>query len=158
VEKRIAWLFMQVRMKGSVMTQTPRYKQALPRRFLSVLGYLLVVTIVIGSFLPGRTKKLLGTEPYSPVNGHTNVQHRLFHFGSFGATALVFLLLANDRRGEVRAAALVFLLGCIIEPVQWLTGLSAVFEWWDVRDDLYAVAGAFLLIQLMNTLAHVRSG
>ena len=44
----------------------------------------------------------------------------------------------------------IFGLGCAIEVAQYLLGFSKVLEWWDGRDDFYAVAAVFVLIQAAN--------
>jgi hypothetical protein len=77
----------------------------------------------------------------------------VYHFVSFGLTALVLLLLARGVRDEMKKAAWVFALGCLIESTQCLISSKHVMEWWDVRDDLYAVGGMFIVIQFANHFA-----
>ena len=100
-----------------------------------------VCGLVIGSFLPGSWKRELGTQPYTPFHA-VSFQHRVVHVATFGLTALLFLALAEGRRGQVKAVAGAVLLGLAIEAGQHAVGLSAVLEWWDLRDDFWAVAGA----------------
>jgi hypothetical protein len=47
-----------------------------------------------------------------------------------------------SRVSWVKAAAGAVSLGLAIEAGQYAVGLSAVLEWWDMRDDFLAVAGA----------------
>jgi hypothetical protein len=129
----------------------PRYKRVIPRHFLMVAGLVLVIGTLIGSFLPGSAKGRIGTHPYEPRNGQVHREHRWYHFATFGSIALIYLLLAKGIRQEVRAALSVFALGCSIEGTQRWTGFSEVMEWWDVRDDLYAVLSAFILVQVANS-------
>ncbi len=119
----------------------------LPERFRKVAKSVVpfwVLAVLIGSFLPGHSKQLLGTEP----NGghyHVALQHRLSHFVVFGSTALLFLLTAERQRDEAWLAAAAFFLGCFIELLQFAKGLTSVLEWWDVRDDFFSVAAVYLL-------------
>ena len=113
---------------------------------------MLIIGTLIGSFLPGPTKARLGTHPYAPTDNHVQVGHRLCHFAAFGSIALVYSLLASGIRGEVKVALSTFALGCLIESTQNLIGFSDVFEWWDVRDNFYAVAGVFVLMQIANRI------
>lgn len=103
-----------------------------------------VAAVVTGSFLPGSVKALLGTGPFIP-NHPLEWQHRLAHFGTFGLTALLFMLTAAKPREEAARAGAAFLLGCAIELAQYAAGLSPVLEWWDVRDDFLSVAGMFIM-------------
>jgi hypothetical protein len=111
-----------------------------------------VIGTIIGSFLPGSEKVRLGTQPFRAVPHHIAFQHRMAHFAAFGSLALVMLLLAIDFRDEVKGAASVFALGCVIESTQYFIGFSDSLEWWDVRDDLYAAAAAFIFVQLANVV------
>src|SRR4051812_25102104 len=101
-------------MKGNRAIQQPPvrpYKQVVSRHFLVVVGTVLIIGTLIGSFLPGSTKARLGTHPYAPADHHVQVGHRLCHFAAFGSIALVYSLLASGTRGEVKVALSVFALG-----------------------------------------------
>lgn len=142
-------------MKGNRPIQQPRvrpYKRVVSRHSLLVIGTILIIGTLIGSFLPGPTKARLGIHPYAPTDNHVQMGHRLCHFAAFGSIALVYSLLASGIRGEVKVGLSVFALGCLIESTQNLIGLSDVFEWWDVRDNLYAVAGVFVFVQIANRI------
>ena len=128
----------------------PGYKRLIPRRILLVLATLLVVGTVVGSFLPGNAKERLGTQPTQRSSAHGDWGHRAYHFATFGSTALAILLLMYGFRAEVEGGLSVFALGCGIEVTQYALGYSKVLEWWDVRDDFYAVAVVFVLIQVAN--------
>ncbi len=105
-----------------------------------------VAAVLVGSFLPGYLKVWFGTHPYVP-NHPVEFEHRLVHFVTFGITSLLFMFTAEKRIYEAPLAGAAFLLGCLIELGQYLTRLAVVFEWWDVRDDLFACFGAFLAFQ-----------
>jgi hypothetical protein len=110
-----------------------------------------VSMVVIGSFLPGSMKLALGTKPYEhhhPVE----LQHRILHFVTFGATTLLFELTAGKRNQEILFGCAAFLLGCVIEATQFGTGLAEVFEWWDVRDDLIATVAALIIYEAARWL------
>lgn len=137
-------------------TRLGTYKTILSRRVLKLLAAFLILSAIAGSFLPGEIKVLLGTEPYDPTTGYVGVAHRVYHFATFGSTALVLMMLAQTLWEEAVAAAFAFGLGLLIETVQHVIGFSLVFEWWDVRDDLYAVTIAFVLTQGLNLLTGSR--
>lgn len=115
-----------------------------------------VMGVVIGSFLPGSWKRDLGTHPYTPLHA-VSFQHRAVHFVTFGLTALLFLALAQGRRGRAKAVAGAILLGLAIEAGQYAVGLSAVLEWWDIRDDLFAIAGAAVVFGVWRWLRQRRA-
>lgn len=130
--------------------EIPGYKRIIPRRILLVLATVLVIGTVVGSFLPGSTKERLGTQPTQQSSAHSDWGHRAYHFATFGTTALAILLLMYGIRAEVKGGLAIFGLGCAIEVTQYALGFSKVLEWWDVRDDFYAVAAVFLLVQVAN--------
>ena len=115
-----------------------------------VVATILVIGTVVGSFLPGSAKERLGTQPVQRTGAHADWQHRAYHFATFGTTALAVLLLMYGVRAEVKGAVAIFGLGCAIEVTQYALGFSRVLEWWDVRDDFYAVATVFVLVQVAN--------
>jgi hypothetical protein len=97
-----------------------------------------VAGVIVGSFLPGEWKRRLGIQPY--IRHHLIApQHRLVHMITFAITALLFLLLTDRPKDEVRAAGAVLLLGCGIEVMQFAIRFAPVFEWWDVRDDAIGI-------------------
>jgi hypothetical protein len=143
-------------------TDVVTYKTILSQRVLKLLAGVLILSTIIGSFLPGEIKMLLGTQAYDPMledialaqHLHPmkaiSLAHRGYHFATFGSTTFVLMMLAQTLWGETAAVAFTFGLGLLIEIVQRLIGFSSVFEWWDVRDDLYAVTIAFVLTQGLN--------
>jgi hypothetical protein len=129
------------------------YKRRIPRSKLRVLSIVLIACTILGSFLPGEWKLLLGTEPFDPNTGIVGSMHRLFHFATFGTTALSLLLLGRNLLEEVNAVAFTAALGLGIEVTQHLIGFSLVLEWWDVRDDFFAITAAFLAVQMANFMS-----
>ena len=114
-----------------------------------------VVAVLVGSFLPGSLKDLIGTRPY--ISNHpVEWQHRLAHFLTFGLTALLFMLLAERRREEAFLAVAAFLLGCLIEFAQFAVGFALVVEWWDIRDDFLAALGAFAAFEVTRLIMAFR--
>jgi hypothetical protein len=136
--------------------RTASYKNLIPRWILRVFATGLIVAIIGGSFLPGKEKHRLGTQQL-PRTGKSTLsgKHRLYHFLSFGLAALTLLLLARGTREEIRNACLIFALGCLIEVTQSLIPKRQALEWWDIRDDLYAISGMFILIQISNQFTHM---
>jgi hypothetical protein len=108
---------------------------------------------LIGSFLPGPAKTRLGTHPYEPKENHVQLGHRFYHLAAFGCIALVYLLRADGIREEMKVVLYVLTLGLSIESAQYFGGLSEVFEWWDVRDDLIAAAGVFAFLQIAHRMS-----
>jgi hypothetical protein len=150
----VKWEWMRATDMGQ---QVPRYKRIIPRRILVVLASILVIGTVAGSFLPGSTKERLGTQPTQQSSAHSDWGHRAYHFATFGTTALAILLLMSGFRAEVKGGLSVFALGCAIEVTQYALGFSTVLEWWDVRDDFYAVAAVFVLVQAANARSQEES-
>jgi uncharacterized membrane protein YgdD (TMEM256/DUF423 family) len=107
-----------------------------------------VFCVVVGSLLPGRIKVAIGITAVDQIQARSETVgaiHRSVHFGVFGATAVLFLLVAPDRRREPVAAAAAFALGALIEVAQYLL-FGGVMEWWDVRDDGLGVLVASTLV------------
>lgn len=106
-----------------------------------------LVCLIAGSLLPYDAKVAMGTRPGFPVNPHLPVvtlKHRLFHWISFGSTAVLLTLLGRNRYQEVGAAAATVGLGVAIELAQhWI--YRSGMEWWDVRDDTLAALVAVAL-------------
>lgn len=126
------------------------YKQIVPRPLLQILANVCLIMLIIGSFLPSKAKVWIGTQHPGDLVGTVSMQHRLFHIAAFGLTTLGFLLLERSRKGEVILSMLMCVLGCAIESMQSLLSQFRFFEWWDIRDDFYAVVAAFALIQMAN--------
>ncbi|MBV9269355.1 MAG: hypothetical protein JO061_24515 [Acidobacteriaceae bacterium] len=129
--------------------RVPRYKSLIPKRWLEMIAPVWILCLILGSFLPGPTKQRLGT--LNPEAHHHIIhviwRHRIAHLVAFGSTALLLMMLADTRRGEFSAATSVFLLGLLIECVQPVV-YGTVFEYWDLRDDFYAVSAAFAGVQI----------
>jgi hypothetical protein len=111
-----------------------------------------VLCLVAGSVLPDRAKEALGTTAHMvKVNGELQLptmqfRHRLYHFLSFGSTAFLLILLARTPTERLVWPLATIALALAIEYVQHLIG-GGPMEWWDVRDDAYAAAAAWLLGQ-----------
>jgi hypothetical protein len=110
-----------------------------------------IAALLTGSFLPGSTKLFIGTKPYEH-NHPIELQHRLVHFGAFGMTTLLFLLKAETRRHDLMLTGAAFLLGFLIEAGQFAIGLSAVLEWWDIRDDFFAAVTVLIAFHATCTM------
>jgi hypothetical protein len=130
-----------------------RYKDFLPRRFLKLLAAFLIVATSVGSFLPRPVKSTLGTDPINPTSTHIGIAHRIYHFSTFGSIAFTLLLLASGTLEEIQAVLFASTLAWVIEITQRLADPFGVFEWWDVRDDLWAITLATFSIALINGAA-----
>src|SRR5947208_4755460 len=98
--------------------------------------------------MPTSLKIVIGSTTSEPVGARpASFQHRLFHFAAFSVAELLLLLLASNRRQELRAAAVVPALGTSIELTQHFVLLYPFFEWWDVRDDLIGILPALAAVQ-----------
>lgn len=126
------------------------------RRIARVISRAWILGVIVLSFIPGSEKLRLGTDPYVPHHA-VGWQHRWGHFFAFGITAVLLLLGSVWRGAEKRAATAAILLGVMIETIQYLTGLAATFEWWDVRDDsvgvLVGVVLTSFLVRYLGTRA-----
>lgn len=122
------------------------------RRLLKQVIPFWLLVLIIGSFLPGHAKEAIGTPDRTaahslPITNHVALTpHRLYHLLSFGATALLLMLVARTKTGEFGGAFATIVLGVVIEVGQYLSN-DFVLEWWDIRDDTIAVIAALLLIQ-----------
>jgi Na+/serine symporter len=117
------------------------------RRFLVRFAALWIAMVIVGSLLPAGPKVALGTQTHSknPIVRHrTTVRHRCTHFVAFGIAALLLSTLAHSRSQRVQAFLALFALACALEFLQHLIN-HAGFEYWDVRDDVYAAVVASLL-------------
>ena len=110
----------------------------IPQRFLRIITVPWILVLIIGSLSPYDVKEGIGTHSY----------HRPYHFVAFGATALLFLLIAKNRRQEWVSVCSAFALGLVLETAQYLVG--DVFEWWDVRDDAVGILIVFVLFRMAD--------
>lgn len=113
------------------------------RQIRALLPYWIAV-LIIGSFLPGPAKRVLGTQPGGGPPGQPAPMHRAWHLLSFGSTALLTSLAAGSSRRRVLHPVAVFVLGLSIELLQPPV-FGGELEWWDIRDDGYGVLAALLL-------------
>jgi hypothetical protein len=97
-----------------------------------------VICLIVASLQPLRPPDTSGeTRSY---------KHELEHVIVFGATGLILLALARDRREEWAAAGKVMALAIGIEVAQLLIyRMPFGFEWWDVREDTIGMILAMLL-------------
>ena len=124
----------------------------IPRAFLVRLAPWWVLMVIIGSFLPGKSKEAIGTtnSPGAAAQGRAVLKHRFAHFVAFGSTALLLVVIGETATQQFWAGLGVAALGFILECSQYaLLGLSSI-EWWDVRDDAIAAIGTLLLAQWLN--------
>jgi len=98
-----------------------------------------VLLLIVGSLQPARPGLVVGL-------------HRELHWLAFAGAAILLLALSRNRGEETRSAIAVFLLGLSLEYLQHLMYLRP-FEWWDVRDDAFAVFAAFTLYQFSRDRA-----
>jgi hypothetical protein len=101
--------------------------------------------LFITALLPGEAKVRMGTIPRTGPShsSHVPPAHRIAHFLGFGTSAALLILLAEDEFAPWRAGSPAFLAGLVIECVQAVI-YQGYFEWWDLRDDAYAVTAVVL--------------
>jgi hypothetical protein len=133
------------------------YKRFLPRRSLKGLATFFIIGTTIGSFLSNRVKSQFGTDPVPAMSTQIGLAHRAYHFSCFGSIALTLLLLANTSQEEILALLFTAVLGGTIEITQYAAGMAAVFEWWDMRDDLWAITSTLGLIKFAELMAKRRA-
>jgi hypothetical protein len=121
----------------------------MPRTHLIRIAPLWILCLIAGSLLPSAVKEALGTSAnVRIVEGHLEIatiplRHRVFHFLSFGSTALMLLLIGRTPTQRLYGSLGTIALGLVIEYAQhWIA--PAPVEWWDVRDDAYAALTAWL--------------
>lgn len=112
------------------------WRRYVPQRLLRVIAVPWTLCLIIGSLSPDYIKESIGTHSH----------HRPYHFLSFGATALLYLLISNTRRQEWISLAGAFTLGLGLETMQSLS--DGYFEWWDLRDDALGILIAFALFRI----------
>jgi len=125
------------------------------RRLLRRFVPLWLAGVGIGSFLPGSWKLAIGTRPYTQSH-FVDPQHRVLHIVTFGFTALLLMLLFDRARDRAKAAFGALLFGGAIETMQFATGLAAVFEWWDLRDDFFGIAATWAAVELVSGRIRLR--
>lgn len=111
-----------------------------------------MLLVIIGSFLPGKSKEAIGTinTREASAEGRAVTRHRVAHFLTFGSTALLFVLISETPAQEIGAGFAVAVFGFLLECSQFaLLGLTEL-EWWDVRDDALAAIGVLLLAQWLG--------
>ncbi len=119
------------------------------KRLVKRVTPLWVAGVIVGSFLPGPVKRSLGTRPFV-LHHPVAVEHRIAHMVIFGATGLLFLLLADRPKDQVRAVGSALSLGFGIELTQFAVGFSRVFEWWDLRDDAIGILGVVFIFRALQ--------
>ena len=74
--------------------------------------------------------------------------HRDIHFLGFGGPTFLLLLLSANLLGEIRVFLAMVFLGLSLECLQHLM-YHNVMEWWDVRDDIFAILAAWALYRVV---------
>lgn len=128
------------------------WRGVVSRRLLLRVIPLWLFCVATGSFLPGKTKLAIGTT--TPARAASRVEtvgiiHRCLHVAAFGATAMLLIFAAPNRRREVTGALCALAFGTLIETIQPLV-FGNVFEWWDVRDDAFGVLAALAVARLTH--------
>jgi hypothetical protein len=93
-----------------------------------------LLLLIVGSLQPARPGAVVSV-------------HREIHWLGFACPTFFLLLLSRNRRQEIRILIGVFLLGLSLEYLQHLFYRNPM-EWWDVRDDAFAILAAFALYRL----------
>jgi hypothetical protein len=110
----------------------------LMRAALRRIAIVWVLCLVIFSLQPNR----------APGTRGRAVPHQSEHVVVFGATAVLLITLARNRREEWIAAGGVVALGLAIELAQWsIYRMPEGFEWWDVREDSLGMLLGLLLVR-----------
>jgi hypothetical protein len=93
---------------------------------------------------------VLSLQPWRVPNttGRKSYKHQIEHVVVFGATAMLLLTLARNRRETLNAVGGVLLLAVAIEISQYLIYSLPAFEWWDVREDAIGAAIALVTWQI----------
>ena len=122
-----------------------------PNRLIEFVGSMrhARLRVTIGSLQPAGPLVAVGsTQPASP--GPVVDVHREIHWLAFGGAACLLLLGSRNRRQEIRSVIATCLLGLSLEYLQHLTYRIPV-EWYDVRDDAFAILAALALYRLAGT-------
>ncbi len=112
-----------------VFSRAPLKREQIIRR----LARLWILALVVGSLQPARPAPVVGL-------------HRGIHWLAFAGVALLLLLLSHTRRQEIRGILATCLLGLSLEYLQHLMYHNAM-EWRDVRDDTFAIVGAYAIFR-----------
>ena len=107
---------------------------------IRLIAQVSLLLLVIGSLQPGRP-------------GPLHAIHREIHYAAFGGTTLLLLLLCRTRLEEVRVVVAACFLGLSLEYLQHLIYHNPA-EWWDVRDDAFAILAAFVAYYLGRACAN----
>jgi VanZ family protein len=109
----------------------------LMRAALRRIAIIWVICLVIFSLQPNR----------APGTRGRAIPHQSEHVVIFGATAVLLMTLARNRREEWIAAACVVGLAVAIEFAQWGIYRMPGFEWWDVREDSLGILLGLVLVR-----------
>jgi hypothetical protein len=88
---------------------------------------------------------LASLQPVRP--GPVHDFHRELHWLAFAMAAFLLFALSRSRRQAICGAIAAFTFGLCLEFLQHLIYRNPM-EWWDVRDDAFAVLGAFAIYRL----------
>lgn len=110
----------------------------LTRAILQRIAALWIAGLIVLSLQPVRVHK---------ISGRT-LGHQIEHVLLFGATAMMLLMLARNRREIFNAVGGVVLLAMGIEISQFLIYSLPAFEWWDVREDTIGAVIAWMAWQI----------
>jgi hypothetical protein len=123
----------------------------LKRSFFVKLAPLWILALVVGSLLPQDAKIALGTEPREGqrVTSQIAWTHRLVHYGAFGSTALLLMVIARNARQRQAALLATIALGVGIEALQHVI-YGSDFEAIDARDDVFAACVVYLICYLVR--------
>jgi peptidoglycan/LPS O-acetylase OafA/YrhL len=114
----------------------------LTRAVLKRIAAVWIICLIVFSLQPLRPSGT-GGQVHAP-----SFRHRAEHILAFGATALLLLALARNRKEALRAAGSVVILAVAIEISQYLIYSLRAFEWWDVREDTIGAAIALVAHQI----------
>ncbi len=109
----------------------------------------LVCAILVGSFLPIRTKLLLGMARRNVMVTlpgmafHVNV-HRAVHMAAFGVAGWLLFRISRRRRVLVMMAVVACAVALAIEAGE-VAAFHNAMEWTDVGDDLMGITIALML-------------
>jgi len=127
-----------------------RLKQRLPRPALRRIAPFWIACLIAGSLLPGEAKIVIGSSRLSEQHLPPSAaqlgewKHRTFHIVGFGATALLFLVIARNGAGELLSIIGIFGLGVAIEYAQVLVFANRL-ETEDIRDDAYGILAVYAI-------------
>jgi hypothetical protein len=82
--------------------------------------------------------------------------HRLLHFTAFGLLSVCLCLTFERSYQRILMLGSVIALGVLVESIEFL-GSTNPFEFWDVRDDLYAACAGYALVETYYFARRFRS-